>query len=115
VVVENGAKFYTKGAQTYVGGYFGSFGAFNNIQVTGNNSPVGYDKPNTNTLYFGYNGDGNMLTISDGGRVNADYFYNSTSSNSITVAGSNSLLNIGYYFGPGNGGYDNRIIVYQWR
>jgi len=111
VIVENGGKFYTKGVQTFVGGYFGSAGAFNNVTVTGTDSLWDTTSVNTNTLYFGYAGAGNTLTISDGGRVNADYFYNSTSSNTITVAGNGSRLDVGYVLYPNFGGIGNKLVV----
>jgi T5SS/PEP-CTERM-associated repeat protein len=105
--VQDGGKMYVSG-DTFIGGYFGTAGAYNSIQVSGSGSLLALNGAST---YFGYAGNGNTISITEGGQANANTFYNNTSSNVLTVSGGGSTLQINTYFGPGFGGSGNQFIV----
>jgi len=99
VVVENGAKFYTKGAQTYVAATLVA-----SVPSTTFRSRAtircGIRQARTQTLFTSVTMATVTCSLSPMAPRQCRLLLQLDQQQLITVAGSNSLLNIGYYFGP---------------
>ncbi|MBI3882158.1 MAG: hypothetical protein HY301_19120 [Verrucomicrobia bacterium] len=91
----------------YIG--FGASSGNNEVVVTGANSFWN----NTNSLYVGYDGGGNRLTITNGGLVGDGFGYVGYSSNNNTalVTGINSYWSNRNDLHVGESGSGNRLVI----
>jgi autotransporter-associated beta strand protein/T5SS/PEP-CTERM-associated repeat protein len=99
---------------TFIGfKFFGTVAATNNVL---NVSGAGTLLTNSSELYVGFDGRGNSLVISNGGKVASRLdssigVYTAAPSNSVLVTGANSLWTSGGYIYVGNSGSSSRLVI----
>src|ERR1051326_5748333 len=111
LIVTNGGQVYNN-ANAYVG--FQTSASNNTIMVAGTNSLWN----NSGTTYLGYNGGGNSLIITNGGRVNGAgsftivaYLSPSSGNNNVSVSGSGSTWSNSNYMIFGDTGGNNQMTI----
>jgi T5SS/PEP-CTERM-associated repeat protein/autotransporter-associated beta strand protein len=101
-----------------VSGGYGVIGFYanasnNSVTVTGSNSKLLFtgDDGSGNSLYIGYQGVSNSLTITNGGSLVVSNSIDMSSGNSLTIAGSNSTATVYGSLFVGYGGVGNSLSV----
>ncbi len=113
LMISNGGQVNVAG-QTYVG--FSPSAGINSVTVDGGTSILA----GSGTLYVGFNGSSNSMTIQNGGRASSGLdaifgWLSGVNSNSLTVQGSGSEFDVngGHTLYIGKGGSFNSMLVSQ--
>ena len=111
LIITNGGQVFNYWGNDYVGYTVGS--SNNTVLVGGTNAL--WKTPSGFSLYVGYSGSGNQLTITNGGQVvsSSSYLgYNSSSGNNgVLVSGAGSVWSNGNGLYVGNSGVGNSLTI----